>query len=304
MPATSYPVLGIGEGSILGLGPATDGVPYEAELRGLVFGCEAGDELAIRSFAGLGGPELVSAAREFSGRDGSTFQGADRASRRQITLEGRIHVDTALDAESRLRQVVSSWGAPVRSGTERLRLRVAGIDYYLYGRPGTLDANIEDIRYGVVRTRMPFLCSDPRLFTTEVSALLLGLDDGGGFVAPVTFPYASTGAEGTIGDGTAVNIGTADTPWVATITGPVDNPRLTLGATGETVELIGSVPDGATLVVDAGARTVRLDGASRPTWLTLASRWWELPAGTSSTVRFRASSGTGTLNLTWSSAWL
>ena len=130
---------------------------------------------------------------------------------------------------------------------------------------------------------------------------MLGLVDGGGRTYPRTYPM--TYGAGSDSDGTAVNAGTFETDWTATIVGPVTTPRITLGETGQLVELDGDVPVGSTLVVSSVDGSVLLDGSPRPGWPTLLSRFFKLPAG-SNTIRFRAASGTGSCTFAWRDAKL
>lgn len=277
---------------------------YEAELRGVVMTCDAADSLAVRSYAGLGGPEIEGTVLPYAGKDGVVPQGADRARARQIVIEARILAASPAAAMQLRHQLVAAW-APVRDGLLTLRVRLAGVDYEIDGRPGVIDADVSDLLSSVVRVRASFAGADPRLYlSASAGSVALGADTSGGFLAPITFPYAASGATvGSPGDAAVTNVGTFETPWIAVIHGPATNPRIILAETGEQVELIGDVPAGSNLVLDSRDGTVRLDGSPRPTWLSFGSRWWLLPAGTS-TVRYRSASASGTADFTWRPACL
>lgn len=147
--------------------------------------------------------------------------------------------------------------------------------------------------------RCTFTVADPRWYSTTKSVNVTVASMSGGITTPIdtTGGITSTGS-GSSGDVTVVNAGTAPAPWTAYINGPVTTPRLILG--GQTLELLGDVPAGSTLVVDSYNGTIRLDGASRP-WKSFESVWWEIPPGTS-TFSFRAVTGTGTATLIWQDA--
>lgn len=276
---------------------------YEAELGGVLLTCDGDDDLSIKTFAGLGGPEVTQQFAPWSSRDGSTPLGGDRLPSRQIVLEALIHTGTAAAAMEARKTLLAAWG-PVRSGMVTLRLRLAGVDYEVDGRPGKIDVEVKDLIYGVLKARLPFTALDPRLYLTAgTSSVSIGLGALGGFLAPITFPYAASAGSTSPQDAGINNVGTFETPWMASITGPVTTPKVILADTAEFVELNGVVPAGSTLVLDSRARTILLDGSPRPSWLTLPSKWWLVPAG-ASTVRFRAVAGSGICTFSWRSACL
>ncbi len=91
---------------------------------------------------------------------------------------------------------------------------------------------------------------------------------------------------------------------MAVINGPVVDPFLENTATGEIVRLTGTLDAGDYLVVDSDARTVLLNGtASRYSWVSPGSTWWQLEPGANS-VRYGATSGSGTGTLTSRSVWI
>lgn len=278
---------------------------YEVEYNGILLTCDGDDELSVRSFVGMGGPEVAQSFTAWSAIDGSNPDGPDKLPVRQMVFEALVYCATPADAQLLLRQLATRWSSPVRSGLATVRVRVAGSDYEIDGRPGKVDADIKDMETSVVRARLVWVGMDPRLYAgTADSGAVLGIGTSGGFIAPVTFPYAATGlVVGDPADVAVTNEGEFETHWTATIIGPVTDPRITLAETGETVALVGEVPLGSSLVLTSRERTIRLDGSPRPSWLTLSSKWWVLPAGTS-TVRFRATAGSGTLTFNWRHAWL
>lgn len=277
---------------------------HEVEYNGILLTCDGDDELSVRSFAGLGGPEVSQSYTAWSSTDGSSPEGPARLPTRLMVFEALIECSTPELAQLKLRQLVTAWG-PVRSGLATVRVRIGGQDYEVDGRPGKVDANVQDLHVSVVRARLTWIGLDPRLYAgTADSTTHLGLGTSGGFVVPITFPYSASGlVVGDPADVSVTNEGGFETHWTVSIVGPVSAPRISLAETGETVDLTGDVPAGSTLVLSSRERTIRLDGSPRPQWLTLASKWWLLPAGTS-TIRFRAVSGSGTATFNWRHAWL
>lgn len=199
------------------------------------------------------------------------------------------------------RNLAAAWG-PVRSGVILLSLEMGLGPMVLFGRPLSCPLDFTLLHQeSHARARCVFEATDPRMFSASVSSITLGLSSGGGMTFPLTFPL--TFGAGSDSDGSAVNAGTFETTWTATIVGPVTTPRITLGATGEVVELDIVVPTGSTLVVSSADGSVLLNGSPRQSSVTLLSRFFALPSGTN-TIRFRAASGTGSCTFAWRSAWL
>jgi hypothetical protein len=245
---------------------------------------------------GVGGIRTSSIVR--AQVDGVRPSGVDTLPSRLITFDLWWEGATPQLCEQLARQLAAAW-TPQRTGVTTLALSVVDVDYVLFGRPRKFDLDLSTIYNGFARARCVFEATDPRLFTSTVSSITLGLTAGGGMTFPLTFPL--TFGAGSDSDGIALNTGTYRTPWTATITGPVTTPRLTLGSTGEYVELDGDVPAGSSLVVSSDDQSILFNGSPRQSWLTLASRWWSLPAG-ANTVRFRAAAGSGSCQFSWRSA--
>jgi hypothetical protein len=160
--------------------------------------------------------------------------------------------------------------------------------------------------HGVQAMLVELIATDPLVYdATETATATAFPVTSGGFSFPFTFPLAF----GTPSSGGIVmveNDGTEDAPWQATITGPWVNPYIELGSTGDRLTFGITIASGETLVIDAadGARTVLLNGtSSRYSTIQAGSQWFKLPPG-SSEVRFGGSSGSGTAELRYRSAWV
>lgn len=247
------------------------------------------------------GVDNVRAAIAPQGVDGQRFLGGDRLNARLITFDLHIIADTSAARLIAAEALQAAWG-PVREGTIDLTLAVNGVERLVSGRPLRCDILLDKLTKGSLRARCSFETSDPRFFGATANSIVLGLSGGtGGLEYPLTYPL--TYGAGSDSDGSALNAGNIETSWTATIIGPVTVPRLTLGSTGQYIELDGTIPDGSTLVLMSATRSILLNGSPRQTWLTLPSRWWSLVPGVN-TVRFRAASGTGACTFSWRSAWL
>lgn len=100
------------------------------------------------------------------------------------------------------------------------------------------------------------------------------------------------------------NDGTADTPIVFTVAGPVTNPTIIRTDTGETIQWTGTVPTGAFLQIDTGTGAVLLNGGNQRPLLTAAD-FFVIPGESVIDVAFQSPTPSPTAELTavWADAW-
>jgi hypothetical protein len=245
----------------------------------------------VRSLNGLGSPaprqDITLRAARHGAIDRTLYYGG-----RVLELQGILWGATDLEAWEALDELkgklalgsshVLRFRRTGRLNDEQLAIIVAGPvdDGTSYDAPGV-------IKYGV-----SLHAPDPRIY---VAALRSGSYDpsaaleGAGAAVPLVFPldFSSSGVAGLL---ELANGGNFKTPPVLTITGPVVNPIIDNVTTSESLELVYSLGSSDTVEVDIAARTVTLNGASRPDLLTpQATTWWELTPGTNE-LRLR---GTG-----------
>lgn len=175
-------------------------------------------------------------------------------------------------------------------------------------KPRRVSGPVIDVRFdhyvGVVN--LQFFSTDPRLYDDTEQTDTAGLptsEEGMEFNATFNLVFGAVSASNSI---TANNAGNYETPWTATITGPVDNPKIQHVGQNKTIELVGSVGAGETLVVSSPpTSTVLLNGtSSRYSWLQDTEQWFLLDPGDNE-IRFLGSSaGSPTLELAWRSAWV
>lgn len=201
---------------------------------------------------------------------------------------------------------------------ERLKLMTSvlatevPLTFQLPGRnPRTLNARCRarslpvagDYQYRYGRASLLWHATDPRIYDAAWSATTIGLPSastGLTFPAAAPFVFGSAGTGGTL---VAVNAGNFPAPWLAQIAGPVTNPSISHDGLGLAVTWNGTVLAGETLVIDSLAKSVLLNGTASRYSLTVA-QWFDLDANGSTTVRFNAASGTGTLTFNYRSTWL
>lgn len=270
---------------------------YAATIRDYVIGdSQAWEWTKIPS---LGPGEYRTQRVAIPGRHGTVPVGADYGGSRVVEFE--------LEHMSAVPSLAEGAGFDLReafapaAGDElvEVELRMQSGTFTLRGRP--LAATVEPVwgMFGCAVALAQFEQTDPLLYGPTRSVSVSVASMSGGLATPVdTTGGVTTTGSGSSGDTTVVNSGTAPTTWTAYINGPVTTPRLLLA--GQTLELLGDVPAGATLVVDSYDGTIRLDGASRP-WKSFESVWWDIPPG-ASTFSFRALAGTGSATLIWQDA--
>jgi hypothetical protein len=182
-----------------------------------------------------------------------------------------------------------AYGVPVQVGARVRKLSLPlNIDYAL----------------GVGRAEIEWHCSDPRIYAATASSVTASMAtaSGAGASFPLTFPLTFGGAT-TGGLLPATNDGEFEAPWTMTINGPVVNPRIENVATGQVISFTGEVGASSALVISSLERTVLLDGASRYSWLTAGSQWFDLAPGPN-TFRFAGTSGSGSATLDFRSTWI
>jgi hypothetical protein len=106
------------------------------------------------------------------------------------------------------------------------------------------------------------------------------------------------------------NVGTAYTPVIIRLTGPIVAPMVILTNEGEALSFERqsfTVPAGATLVLDTAKKTAVMSGQNQYHNLVFEqSTWWSLPPQSSSLVRVRGEQQTAatTLRVEYRHAWM
>lgn len=152
---------------------------------------------------------------------------------------------------------------------------------------------------------LQLVAPDPRKFSSTPTTLttLLASGGSGGVMYPVTYPV-SYGVPGAPGAVTLTNNGTAEADPLCVLTGPLTNPSLIRGDTGDTVTYNGTLTATDTVVIDFGSGNVTLNGVNRRPLVT-ALNWFSIPAQTSIDLLFRSANvaDTGRLSVTFGDAW-
>lgn len=162
-------------------------------------------------------------------------------------------------------------------------------------------------RYGgAPRPTVEFLATDPRVYDANLTTLVIPVSvSSSGASWPWSWPV-SWGTAGTSGVATFTNLGNFPTLPVAVFAGPVDNPQLQNGTTGQFVSFAVTLGIGDTLTVDFAAHSVVLNGtASRRGTMTSASTWWSLAPGPTQILYSANTVAVGsTVTVTGRSSWV
>ncbi|MER6364974.1 hypothetical protein [Kitasatospora sp. NPDC001527] len=249
----------------------------------------------------LDSPDLRTVRTTRIGRDGMRL-GDDRLGGRSITL--RMTVLDSPETRARLLAVlrpnadtVLRFAVPgVAGGAARAAVRV--------GERGTpLDAlHIA----GAVRIDVELQAADPYLYADQVSTGEVRPDPprGWGRLFPLRFPFRFVRPTGDSAAADLVVRGTEDVWPVITLPGPLAHPVITNRA-GERLVIDLDIPAGESLVVDTGARTVRLNGADRYGSRAPESVWFPLRPGANRwVVNDMSGSNAVVAYVSWRDAWL
>jgi hypothetical protein len=156
--------------------------------------------------------------------------------------------------------------------------------------------------------QLSLVAADPRIYSEQVysSTVNAGSYTGGaGITSPLISPIQNVlSAAGSL---TVSNLGSSATPPILTVYGPIVNPRVINGSTGEQIALTYSLGAGENIAIDTGRRTIQLNGnVNRYSALDFPnSTWWQLRPG-ANTVRLEGSSFTSaaSLGIVFQYAWI
>lgn len=146
---------------------------------------------------------------------------------------------------------------------------------------------------------------DPRKFGTQYTALINPqLSSIGGVPYPVAYPV-SYGAPANTGSAVLTNLGTAYSDMVLTLNGPLTDPIILNGTTGDTLTYNGTIPSGATVVIDTAAGSVFYNGTTNYRSLLTPNEWFTIPAGSTITVALSTenTADTGTLGISYNESY-
>jgi hypothetical protein len=243
----------------------------------------------ITKVSGLDTPELRSTERDHEGVDGG-FLDAEFEKMRIITLEGQV-IGEADFIEVFLDTLKGNW-APRRVSIPFYLAHPGVAERLVYVKPLGCRYDVDALRR-VGSAAIQFLCQaeDPRIYDSALQTVQVsqGLPITTGTSYSYAYPFgfgAPISPEGSM----VINGGNRPTPAVITLTGPVTNPVIYNDTYGNTLSFEIDVQTGETLVIDLGARTVKLNGTVSRRASLLEPDWFMLEPG-DNFLRYRASTG-------------
>lgn len=281
---------------------------YDIEYDGVII--NSGDvtsPYALVNGVVFGDADLRTSDRPVGQLDGE-FPGIDLYAGRNITLQVEIWAESA----TAFRTAYLTWLSAVRKRVSEavLRLKLPGWpDLRVMARPRKIASPAIDLGFNqqnATIVTVQFHCTDPRFYADSLSSGSASIVASPlGLAFPMAFPldFGGVSSSNTIN---ASNSGNYETPWTATITGPITNPVIEHVEQAKSLSFAGVLAAGETLVVSSPpSAAVLLQGtSSRYSWLQDASQWFMLQPG-NNTVRFRGTgAGTPTMTLNWRSAWV
>ncbi|WP_372407401.1 hypothetical protein [Streptomyces luteireticuli] len=289
---------------------------WQLEVGDVLMGADT--DILVSNIDGIGSPEMRTQDVEDPAGDGA-FPGTDRYGPRTLRIEAGIRTPgrpaAALDLLAQLEQAVDTPAVRTTPGeTAVLRIRWPGRETRrLYGRLRRVEAtSTSHVLSGWIPLDIQFVALDPTFHDDTTRSITLPLDisgDKGGFRAPLVAPMTTGIATPADRPGWATNDGNRPACPALRITGPVSNPKITIGDTGRTLTLSTSLGPTETLDISTrpGTRWVLRNGAGNAAPdLHSSSRLdlFSLPPGRSE-IRWTASDYTNTsrLQVTWQSAW-
>lgn len=272
--------------------------PWQVELNGLLMGPTT--NFPFNAFDPWAAPVVRSGGQDRPARSTGAYPGIDDLGERTVEAELRIAGTTYADVQASRRLLAAAWKLPASGTVPLIWMEDDGVKYRLDGKPNLLDPRVQPN----VPSDAKFIASDPRIYAATLTQLSTTFSTSSGgltFSAAAPFVFGTGGTGGTID---AANAGTIETPYVLVFTGPLVAPTLEHTAQAKILAFTGTLAAGETLVVDSQARTVMLNGtASRYLWLTAASQWFTLQPG-SNGLTFTGASGSGSVQVSYRSAWL
>lgn len=262
----------------------------------------------VETVSGLDNAPYRQTKRDHEGVDGG-YMDAEFEQGRDIAIQGIVYangnpLETFLDT-LKANWAPSSVPIPLYVLTTDVGLRV------MFVKPLGCKYDWDALRRtGMTAITFTAYAEDPRIYsgTLQTTILPLGAFIFSGFSFSLGFPFGFGGVS-TTSDGQYVyNIGNRSAPLVMTITGPVVNPVILNDTTSSIMQFNITLGIGETLVIDTGHRTIRLNGVTnRRTTLTIPG-WFNLEAdpiapGGANFIRFRGTSGTGTLTVAYRASW-
>jgi hypothetical protein len=256
----------------------------------------------ITQVSGLDNAPYRETKRDHEGTDGG-FLDAEFETGRDITLVGTVY-GNGFDLETYLDSLKYNYG-PVQTPIPFYYITENGSRRLLFVKPrGCRYDWTTARRMSMTPVQFTMYAEDPRIYDVNQQSITFPI---GGVVTTgfsfnlifnLSFGGVSAGTDGTF----VTNFGNRPTPAIFTISGPMDTPTIVNDTTGDQLQFNIVLAVGDVLVVDTANHTVRLNGNTNRRNTLVQPNWFMLSPG-QTFLRFRATSGSGNMVLTFRSAW-
>lgn len=256
----------------------------------------------IETVTGLDNAPYRQTKRDHEGVDGG-FMDAEFETGRDISLAGIVYANNT-PLEVFLDSLKANWAPstvliPLYVLTNDVGLRV------VFVKPLGCQYDWDALRRtGMAAVTFTAYAEDPRFYsgTLQTTVMSIGAFIFTGFSFNLGFNFGFGGVS-TTADGQFINnAGNRPAPVIMTITGPVLNPVIMNDTVSAVMQFNIDLQVGETLVIDTQYHTVRLNGITNRRNTLIVPGWFLLRPG-DNFIRFRGTSGTGTLSLSYRSSW-
>jgi hypothetical protein len=280
-------------------------LPYQLLYNGYSTG--VGSDVQLMGIDGLLGSPPVRSADIPKARDHGSYAGLDVFDERSFTLSYLIAKPIA--ALEIVRYNLSNAYSLISDPTMQLPLQFMlpgwASPRQITCRPRALAMPIDEwFAFNKLSPKILMVANDPLVYDTVLQTIgPIGLPSpaaGFTFNATPDFVFGSS----TGGSASFTNVGNFTSAFVATINGPLNNPKIQNSA-GQFVALNLSLNSTDVLVIDMAAKTILLNGVSRLNAIVTGSSWFGIPAGNSS-LSFSSLDSTsvaGTFLIMFRNAW-
>lgn len=285
---------------------------YQFELGGVVFG--RGCPVTIDGDGFDPGTDEPTAQDVFDGFTESVAFGEDK--RTPALWVWAMHTDEARTSEDAIadeRELALAWRNAVNvreAGTAAaLRYNIGHRTRVVFGRPRRFaGGKPSSLIYGLVGIVADFQRADNLFYADQEESITVAAppQENYGLMTPLISPITTLAGSPVFGVTPQVG-GDVPAPFLATIEGPIVNPKLSTDSWE--LELLTSIPDGMSVTISTypwGMRAVRSDGANLSGYFTAQSRLSKarLAVGGES-IRLDGidSSGTASATIRWRAAY-
>jgi hypothetical protein len=262
----------------------------------------------VETVTGLDSAPFRQTKRDHEGVDGG-FMDAEFEQGRDISIQGILY-SNGNPLEPFLDSLKANWAPSTTLIPLYILVNDVGLRV-IFVKPLGVQYDWDALRrLGMAAVTFTCYAEDPRIYSGSLQSVIIPLGafvlTGFGFNLGFSFSF---GGVSTTSDGQFVyNTGNRPAPVILTITGPVVNPIILNDTTGSTMTFNITLGVGETLVIDTQYHTVRLNGTTNRRTVMTTPGWFMLapapiaPSG-GNFIRFRATSGTGTLTVAYRASW-